>query len=398
MINQRTYEILASSLISAGENVVNSILRNLLRVNKLLTKNPYDVSKAKKIYDQNLNSVMKQYKKNYKTWTEKELAKAYLEGLRRAEKELKAYGLNARIIDNASNVSTVLLNRSNAIIPSIPEIPGQTILMFEGLERHIEYFGVFRSAAYYSLEGTELQILRKANDLFRDVAVMAGEQHFKESDIFTRRRLSQTMLNNFAKRGVNCITYKDGRNFSIDSYCEMVGRTMSGRCALQSSINRYYESGYKLVMVSSHFRACPLCTPYEGEILSVDGKHQFYQSLADAELQGLFHPNCAHNVTSYHEGLTEKNLPSVDPFEQKLIDEYGYKDAQKITYLAQQQQRYIERQIRKYKRVDAVAISKGDSEKARSKIRYWQSRQRDHLQEHQYLPRKYIREQIKVAH
>jgi hypothetical protein len=237
--------------------------------------------------------------------------------------------------------------------------------------------------------------MRAANDLFRDVAVQAGEQRFKESDIFTRRQLSQDMLNDFAQRGVQSITYKNGKKVSIEAYSEMVGRTMSGHAAVQASLNRYEEYGYDLVRVSSHFRACPLCVPWEGQILSQSGLDYNYSSLDDAIASGLFHPNCAHDITAYFPGLSPDQELRVDPEEQKLINQHGYKKAQEIAYKAQQQQRYIERNIRNWKMKEITALDDAAKAKAHRKVLEWRKAQRNHLAKNPFLPRKYEREAVK---
>ena len=82
---------------------------------------------------------------------------------------------------------------------------------------------------------------------------------------------------------------------------------------------------------------------------------------------------------------------------QELIDEMGYDEAQKYTYNAQLRQRAIERNIRSWKRRSSVALDNDTKESANKKVREWQKKQRDHLEENKYLRRKYEREQIKKA-
>jgi hypothetical protein len=69
-----------------------------------------------------------------------------------------------------------------------------------------------------------------------------------------------------------------------------------------------------------------------------------------------------------------------------------------MSYKAQQKQRYIERNIRKWKRVNVTALDKRESDIAKNKIREWQKKQREHLDNNSYLRRKYEREQIRKAH
>lgn len=394
MINQTSYERFGAPLYAGAEDVVFKMLNLVTRLNQQIIKDPDNILIYRSAYEKELNKIAKGFENEWKQWANQDLAKAYIAGIKQAENQLKELNLNTEKTQEITNGYFLIDNPPP--IPPIPPIPGQVLAWFEGWENQTTLFGVFRNAAYYNLQSQTLQIVRAGKDIFRDVAVMAGEKFYKETDVFTRRAFSQDMLNNLSKKGIQTITYKNGAKYSIDSYCEMVGRSMTGRAAVQASLNRYFESGYTLVVVSSHFRACDFCTQYEGVTLSIE-KHPVYETVADAETQGLFHARCAHDVSIWFEGM-KIDRPRVDSGEQALIDKYGYNEAQKIAYDAQQKQRYIERNIRNWKRREQVALTKSDKDKTASKIKEWQAKQREHLNENTFLPRKYSREQIKTAH
>lgn len=397
-INQGSFDRFGADLVISSQNVVYAISQALLKLNKALINDPKNIVKYRKIYENEIRKIANVFDKEWKSWADEDLAKAYIAGAKSAESQIKAIGGGLAKTNEITN-GTLLL-RQFPPPPGIPEIPGQVSMLFKdaGIANHETFFGVFRQSAYYSLEGQNLQILRKSDDLYRKTAIMTAEKRFSEGDVFVRRQFSQDLLNEFARQGVQTITYKNGAKYSIDTYCETLGRTMSGRCALQANLNRMVESGYELGIVSSHFRACDFCTPYEGQTLSIDGKDKRYESIADAELQGLFHANCLHDISPFFEGLTPNLIPSVDKYEQQLINEYGYHEAQKMSYAAQQGQRHNERQIRNWKRREAVALDDVTKRRCNNKVRDWQEKQRNHLKENQYLRRKYEREQIKKAH
>ena len=156
---------------------------------------------------------------------------------------------------------------------------------------HESMIDLFRAAATNTLRKTDLQILRVANDLFRDAAIVAGEGHFKESDVLTRKSIAQKQLDEFARKRITAIVYSDGRRQPVDSYADMVGRTMSAHASRQASLNRYQQHGWDLMVISSHARACELCIPHEGKVYSQSVQSDRYPPLADAIAQGLFHPN-----------------------------------------------------------------------------------------------------------
>lgn len=395
MIDSTTYEYLSENLEAAGQTAVIGVETSLVLLVKEIIENPGNISRLKKEYENNINKIVNGFKTDSINWIEKDIPKAYLIGLKHADNEINS--INGKNESNKIDNGFFLI-KSPPIAP-IPEIPGQVLIDFAqySQSQHTEFFGVFRHAAYYSLENKSLQIFKKGMDLFRDVSVMVGENNFQEIDTITRRQFSQKLLNEYANKGLQSITYKNGRKVSIDSYCEMLGRTLTGRCALQASINRYNERGYNLGIVSAHFRACPFCTPYEGVTLSLDGKAKEYESIWDAELQGLFHPNCKHDISPFFEGLTIPIEASMSRSEAALVNELGYNEAQKVVYLAQEKQRYIERQIRKYKRREVAALDKKSQDFAHKKVLQWQARQREHLNNNSFLNRKYSREQIKKA-
>lgn len=371
-------------MIESAELLTAEILNNIVELNEELIIDPNNLSNVRVEYDKkNLKSINEFYKAALE-WSTYGLAAAYLAGIRKVN--LKSKGV--KIIDGAN-----LLNY-NISTTYVPPIPGKVIKAFKnaGIEEHINFYNIFRTAATDTANKLPGFIIRKTNDIYRHVAAEVGKTLYKEGDVFTRRRMSQQLINGYAKRGIQCITYRNGAVHTIDNYSEMVARTMTARTSLQASVNRLVECGVELCQVSSHFRACHLCVPYEGRILTIGSKKSDkYESLDDAKMQGLFHCNCLHSISVWTGEKVES--PLMDKHEKAVVDKYGYKKAQEITYKAQQKQRYYERKIRQWKRNKSI----GD-ERAQSKIRYYQAQQRKHLDNNPYLPRKYIREQIKTAH
>ena len=97
--------------------------------------------------------------------------------------------------------------------------------------------------------------------------------------------------------------------------------------------------------------------------------------------EGLLHPQCRHNLSTYFPGIT--TLPTVPDIKDV---EHNYRQEQK--------QRYIERQIRMYKRLAAGSIDEVNQEKYQSKVRKWQGIMRNHLADNEQLRRAYRREKI----
>ena len=392
-MNIDRYEDYGKNLYLSAQNVVFGMLIATKKLLEKINNDPTNVANYKKAYIAEVTTIAKTFNNDWRSWANKDLAKAYIAGINHAKADLKYNNLSASIIKKITNGSFLIESPPPIAIPALSS---ETLSLFKNISEHVPFYKTFRDAAYYNLDKQPLQILRKAEDIYRNASILAGEKYFKESDIYTRIKYSQEMMDQLAKQGIQTITYKNGAKYSIDTYCEMVGRTVSGRCSLQANLNRYFESGFTLVVVSSHFRACDLCTPYEGVTLSIE-RHPVYESVDDAETQGLFHCNCKHDVSLWWEG--KKVLPPrVDQAEQDLIDQYGYNEAQKISYNAQLRQRQIERNIRNWKRRSSGAMDNNVKNIADKKVKYWQKEQREHLKDNTFLNRNYIREQIGKAH
>jgi len=396
-MKNQDYEKYADNLIYDAQNVIVLISDALVELQESIIRDPENINKYRKIYEKKVDKIAKNFDMQWKQWADNDLAASYISGIKDAEKTLKSLGKQSTLTDKINNGNILLKDFPPP--PDIPEISGQVSLLFSGkYADHKTFFGTFRQSAYYSLEGQQLQIMRAADDIFRQTSIMAGEKYFSEADIFTRRKFSQEMLDQFAKNGIKTITYKNGARYSIDTYCETVGRTLSAHCGIQANLNRLTQSGYDLVIVSAHFRACEMCIPYENAVLSINGNHPYYESMSDAIRNGLYHPNCVHDISVFFEDITPELITRVNPYEQKLIDNFGYGEAQKLAYEAQQRQRQIERNIRTWKRRKSVSLDDKTKNFATQKISFWQKQQRDHLNENKFLPRKYEREQIKKAH
>lgn len=241
---------------------------------------------------------------------------------------------------------------------------------------------------------THRSILRAVVDGFR--AIVAEVTATPLLGTGTRRQATQDAMRRFADRGIRAFVDKAGRRWQLTSYAEMAVRTSVGRAATEAHMRTLSEAGVELVIVSDAPRECPLCRPWEGRVLALDGptgertvevEHAIDDgrmipvrvagTLDEARLAGLQHPNCRHSVSAYTPGLTRTEQAESDP----------------AGYEAGQRQRAIERHIRKYKRHEAAAVTPEAKRAAASKVRQWQGAMRDHLAAHPDLRRLRHREQ-----
>lgn len=223
------------------------------------------------------------------------------------------------------------------------------------------------------VQATHVHALRNAQDVYHNV--LSEVLGLGLTGVDTRRQVSQVALNKFANSGVTGFVDKAGRQWELASYAEMATRAGLARASINGHVNRMQEQGRDLAIVSDHPEECELCRPYERKILSVSGNDPNYTSLSEAEVNGLFHPSCGHRLNTYIAGLTEIDTPEGDP--------KGYEK--------RQQQRYLERGVRQWKRREAVALDDDEAKKAKQKRLEWQQRMKGFIDQTDRR-RKYERE------
>ncbi|MEU0671355.1 phage minor capsid protein [Streptomyces sp. NPDC006172] len=245
--------------------------------------------------------------------------------------------------------------------------------------------------------GVHQRILRQGLDVYRQVIAEASSAPLLGAS--TRRDAAARALGKFADRGVTGFVDRTGRAWNLTSYVEMSTRSALGRAAVEAHTERLGAAGIDLVMVSDAPEECDRCKPWEGKILRREGpagadtvevEHatedeemvtvRVAGSLPEARAAGLMHPNCRHSISIYLPGVTQRRP----------------KPPSRATYEQTQQQRYLERQVRTWKRKAAAAVDDAARKRANARVREYQGRIRE-LVADTGLPRKSRREQIDVA-
>lgn len=214
----------------------------------------------------------------------------------------------------------------------------------------------------------ENAILRMTNDVYRQTIFKA--QMFYNSGASTLWKAVDMATKDFLSAGINCIEYKNGARVNIASYSEMALRTANKRANLMGSANKREEWGIHTVKVSSHNSACPMCIQWQGKVYIDDvygkgtkeeSKKSKYPLLSEAVKGGMFHPNCKNGCSTYYEGI---NQPPKEPTKAEV-------EEMTRRYNLEQYQRMCERNIRKYKRLEAGCIDADNIAKYADKRKRW---------------------------
>lgn len=152
----------------------------------------------------------------------------------------------------------------------------------------------------------EKAIFRMTNDVYQKTIFKAG--FYLSHGAVNLKQAINIAMKDFAKRGINCIEYKDGRRVNIADYARMAVRTASQRARLMAEGDFRKRLKRTLVKITKHGTSCKYCKVYEQQILVddvysggvPDGKHEL---LSSAMSKGLFHPNCRHKAPTYYEEL-----------------------------------------------------------------------------------------------
>ena len=189
-------------------------------------------------------------------------------------------------------------------------------------------------------------------------------------------------IQTLAKEGVSAIKYPSGHIDSIEVAVRRATVTGINQTCLKMQEARSAELGVDLVEVTAHAGARPSHAAWQGQIYSLSGRSSKYPdfktSTGYGTGPGLGGWNCNHSFRPYFEGMPRA-------YSKEQLKEYEAKDysynGQKLTeYEANEQQRYIERKLRQYKREFTAMESAGlDATESAMRLNKWQSTQKDFL-------------------
>ena len=234
-------------------------------------------------------------------------------------------------------------------------------------------------------KNAETAALRLTDDVYRQTVNRV--QLAMSTGSMTLQQAIDIAVKDFLAQGINCIVYRDGRRVNIADYVRMALRTTATRAALQGKSAKFKALGYDTVQVSSYGMCSKTCEPWQGRIYiedtfsDWDGEVQEYPDgilwgksgycgkwfplLSSAIEKGLFHPNCRHTILLWRDG---------DP----LPESVDNSDSER-RYKLEQQQRALEREIRKAKRKVNGFTDPENIKKAKAELRQAQKELKDFI-------------------
>lgn len=209
-------------------------------------------------------------------------------------------------------------------------------------------------------------------------------------------------IQELTRNGLATIQYPSGHRDYLDTAFRRATLTGVSQTAAELQLRRMDELDTDLVETTAHHGARTAAgnTPanhagWQGRWFSRRGTHDeypdFYERTGYGTGAGLCGWNCRHSFFPVIEGLSDPAY-SAQQLRELNARTVTFDGEEMSLYDATQRQRYIERQIRRWKREESAMSAAGlDGSAAKDKIREWQARQRDFVKQ-TGLTRDYFRE------
>lgn len=239
------------------------------------------------------------------------------------------------------------------------------------------------------LHNANYAALRQMDDVYRKTLFKA--QMYYSNGAVSLEKAIDMATKDFLNKGIDCITYKNGRKVNIASYAEMAVRTSNQRAMLMGEGTKRAEYGIHTVCSSIHSNTCPLCLLWQGRVLIDDvysggtKEDGDYPLLSTAMEDGFLHANCRHHPTTFFPDINKEPKELTEDEQQEALEKYN----------AEQKQRRIERDIKKWKRVEAGSVDPDNLAVAHTRVEQLQAQMKQHLQDNPYLRREPWREKLR---
>ncbi|HET6502107.1 MAG TPA: phage minor capsid protein [Amycolatopsis sp.] len=193
------------------------------------------------------------------------------------------------VADAYQQAAARTVDQITALNITAPEIPGA----FAGVST--EAVAALQRSITGKLTAARDTVGRQVDDIYaregRRIALRAilGADGSPQA---ARRQLALSLR----QQGLTGFVDKAGKNWKLDTYSEMVARTVTREAVAQGAMDRMASHGITIARWSTHGDACPICTPWLGRLVSLDGTTSDFDGEAVADLGSTpgvpAHPNC----------------------------------------------------------------------------------------------------------
>ena len=245
--------------------------------------------------------------------------------------------------------------------------------------------------SYNELTNRFLEINSRIENATREAYLNVVEKAYIEtSNGITYRDAIRNALLDLGEKGISTLTYKtiddSGnikglRHYDIEGAVRRELVTASHNLTNQINQSVAEELDVEYLYLSEHIKCRPDHFPWQGTIIK---RKDLVKVTRYGEVDGLGGPNCKHYTTPYFGNARGKQLKRISL--EEATEQYNLS----------QQQRYLERGIRKWKRKSEIFKKNGDVEQyalCQNKVKEWQLRNKKFVEENN-LRRDFIREDV----
>lgn len=170
----------------------------------------------------------------------------------------------------------------------------------------------FTGVSYEAISSLEATMLGRLDDARRqvgrrieDVFARAGRRQVMLSLLGadgSPQKMASGLVASLRKQGLTGFIDRSGRRWALKDYAEMAMRTTTREAVVQGATARMLAQDVNVARVSRHAKACPTCKPWEGVLVSLDGRTRELDGEAVATLDAMpnggppFHPRCKHTL------------------------------------------------------------------------------------------------------
>lgn len=203
--------------------------------------------------------------------------------------------------DDGQNKWVALNNETAkvALLPIVPKIKPLTVELLKNsaeFSPHLSAVNAMLSDAYLDFGNAMNSFVKSGERMIND----ALKKQVRDTLMYGRldgesiKDIKSSVKEAFVNKGFIGLTDRNGREWTIDRYSEMLTRTHIMKANNEGAINRARDFDVDIVEISDHGSTCPICSPYEGKLFSLSGSSKKYPSL-DGNVPP-FHPNCKHSL------------------------------------------------------------------------------------------------------
>jgi hypothetical protein len=259
----------------------------------------YDSKKAKKLKAEIFEKIARQDEIN-QVWAGINIPLAYNQAARVAKKRLEKIGAKVKkkrfdLVSSQSKKNGVirLISYMDAANKKIRETVTQ---YFKLLEKTHQKTAALQNFQLQNL--VDNQEILKGTEKIIKASIIPVERITKTGFTYmatpsrgeVQRDIKKLFRKTFGDFDFISITMKNGkvRNYKPNVYMKMLARTEMKATQTQAVKDRSREYQNDLVTIPPHDDPCSICKPYQGQVFSLSGKHQFYPPAIDMPI----HPNC----------------------------------------------------------------------------------------------------------